>query len=143
MEINIVLFLIILFNRNTKNSIIKYFIIQSSASRFFFFRLFVIYLIDRGIISFFKGLIFLRLILKLGVAPFHSWYLRMIETMDWLSIFILSTIQKILPLLVLRISIKFYETYLILIITRLVSLFLVFEVLIKRIIGYSRVFNTV
>ena len=63
--------------------------------------------------------------------------------MDWLSIFILSTIQKILPLLVLRISIKFYEIYLILIITRVVRLFLVFEVLIKRIIGYSRVFNSV
>lgn len=42
-----------------------------------------------------------RIIIKLGAAPFHSWLPGIVEAIPWMSLFILLTIQKINPLLIL------------------------------------------
>lgn len=75
---------------------LKYFLVQAIASLF---------LIIRGVTLlrfFFSGIfIFLRLILKLGVAPVHFWFIQIITGLDWPQVFVLITLQKIGPFIVL------------------------------------------
>ena len=43
----------------------------------------------------------LSIIIKIGFPPFIQWYIKLINNLNWINIFILSTIQKIIPLNVL------------------------------------------
>lgn len=141
-EVNMVLFLIILFNEGySKGNIMKYFITQRVSSRLFFFSFFLTYIRDGGVGIFLNRILLISLSFKLGLAPFHGWYLRVVESLGWFSIFILSTLQKLLPLFAIRISVSSFRLYLIIVFSRLVGTLLIFEILVKRLIGYSRVFN--
>ena len=46
-------------------------------------------------------LINLRLFIKLGIRPFHSWFISILKTSSLNTLFILSTIQKIIPLIII------------------------------------------
>lgn len=46
----------------------------------------------------------IALFLKVGVAPFHFWYVHIAKELRWIYFLILSTIQKISPLTLLRIN---------------------------------------
>lgn len=77
---------------------IKYFLVQRIASLWFLLaltifslRLFLVQII-----------ILLRIIIKLGVFPFHGWFFRVIRTASWGFLFLFSTLQKFIPLIVLR-----------------------------------------
>lgn len=48
------------------------------------------------------GLYFLALLLKLGGAPFHNWYLSLVQKLSWEIIWVLSIWQKLIPLLIIR-----------------------------------------
>ncbi len=45
---------------------------------------------------------FISLIIKLGGAPFHFWFLKLVQSLRWLEIFVVSTVQKVLPLFIVR-----------------------------------------
>nr|YP_007317583.1 NADH dehydrogenase subunit 2 [Ilyoplax deschampsi]AEH05081.1 NADH dehydrogenase subunit 2 [Ilyoplax deschampsi] len=45
--------------------------------------------------------IFLALLLKLASAPFHFWFPQVMEGLNWPQVFILSTIQKLAPMVLL------------------------------------------
>ena len=76
---------------------IKYFLIQRIASVFFLIssliRLFTRYV-------FINIVIFCSIMLKLGAAPLHGWFLALINTSTARIIIYLSTTQKIIPLIV-------------------------------------------
>ena len=44
----------------------------------------------------------LSIIIKLGIFPFHSWYIDIINNLEWLNCIILSTCQKLIPLIILN-----------------------------------------
>merc|ERR1711971_1328761 len=46
-------------------------------------------------------LINLRLFIKLGISPFHSWFISILKTSSLNTLFILSTFQKIIPLIII------------------------------------------
>jgi len=83
---------------------IKYFIIQSRASAL---------LLALFLLKFFSFLsrkekIILRiiLILKIGVIPFHLWFLRITKTLNWNFLTLLMTWQKVAPIYLILFSNK-------------------------------------
>ena len=53
----------------------------------------------------------LGLILKLGLAPFHSWFINLVLIIKKNSLFILITLQKVLPLYFLIIIREFKQMF--------------------------------
>jgi len=99
LELNILRFLPVISSKENieiENSI-KYFLIQRWASVIFLIRFFFFYIINNN----FSILINLRLFIKLGMRPFHSWFISILKTSSLNTLFILSTIQKIIPLIII------------------------------------------
>ena len=133
LELNIISFLPIISSKEhieIENSI-KYFLIQRWASiiflrRFFFFNLFLnnIYIV-----------IIFRIFIKLGVAPFHIWFISILKTRSLFILIILSTIQKIIPLIILNnLIIKFEILYVIIFLN-----IIVFLIILSRIININKI----
>merc|ERR1711894_772892 len=94
LELNILRFLPIM---SSKESSIKYFLIQRWASVIFLMRFFFFYIINNA----FYILINLSLFIKLGMRPFHSWFISILKTSSLNILFMLSRIQKIIPLVII------------------------------------------
>lgn len=101
LELNILIFLpLISFRRKIYEleNRIKYFLVQRVASLWFLLRILVfsfkLYLV--------QIIVILRIIIKLGVFPFHGWFFRIMRTAAWNFFFLFSTLQKFIPLIILR-----------------------------------------
>merc|ERR1712074_284652 len=46
--------------------------------------------------------IFTRIMIKLGAAPFHRWFLSLSKTLSLFILMLISTVQKIIPIIILR-----------------------------------------
>merc|ERR1711915_939691 len=46
-------------------------------------------------------ILIIRIIIKLGAAPFHGWFISIIKRSSLWILFLLSTVQKLIPLLIL------------------------------------------
>lgn len=102
MELNLLRFLLLLSISETgtfSENLMKYFLVQSFASAIFIFST-CLSLILSPLCFFF---VFLSILLKLGLAPFHSWFLNLIELSTLSTLLLLSTIQKVIPLYALSI----------------------------------------
>ena len=75
-------------------NMIKYFLVQAFGSAAFIMSVRLTIVLR----STFYLICYLAVILKLGLAPFHSWYLNIIEAVRLAVLFILSTVQKLIPL---------------------------------------------
>ena len=137
-EINTILFLSILCSSSAgRKRIIKYFIIQAAASITIVLSLLLVSSNTTFSLLLAQG----SLVIKLGAIPGHIWYISIIQDLRWLNIFILSTIQKIIPLRILsRLSPHFAITVFILI-SRLGGLLGTKSRSIKRLLAYSGVLN--
>lgn len=108
LELNILSFIpLIINNKNIVSSeaAIKYFLIQASASAIFLFL--CIYNSFYNFIYFFYNtnsinLIIIPLIMKLGAAPFHNWFVIVIQGLPWKIGYLLMTLQKITPLFLIN-----------------------------------------
>lgn len=100
-EINILRFICYLvysgFKEN-KGETLQYLFIQRISSLMFLTSSFIL---DVGP-SLFNWLVIISLFIKLGAAPFHFWFLKIVSNLTWEGFFLLSTIQKILPLLTIN-----------------------------------------
>ena len=86
-------FLIILITTNLfqeQNNTVKYFLFQSICSILLLLRLSLL-----GEIKIFGIVI---IIIKLGIAPFHLWFIRLIKKITLLNLVWVSVLQKIIPL---------------------------------------------
>ena len=137
-EINTILFLSILCSSSAgRKRIIKYFLIQAAASITIVLSLLLVSSNTTFSLLLAQG----SLVIKLGAIPGHIWYISIIQDLRWLNIFILSTIQKIIPLRILsRLSPHFAITVFILI-SRLGGLLGTKSRSIKRLLAYSGVLN--
>ena len=137
-EINTILFLSILCSSSAgRKRIIKYFLIQAAASITIVLSLLLVSSNTTFSLLLAQG----SLVIKLGAIPGHIWYISIIQDLKWLNIFILSTIQKIIPLRILsRLSPHFAITVFILI-SRLGGLLGTKSRSIKRLLAYSGVLN--
>ena len=83
----------------------------------------------------------MALIIKLGIVPFHSWYLSLLQDLRWVSILILSTVQKLLPLFFLRRLISSYEIFIMALLSRFSGVWALGSSSLKRLVGYSSLLN--
>nr|AWV84108.1 NADH dehydrogenase subunit 2 [Tettigades sp. 2 PL2017] len=99
-EINLISFLPIMTDSSSiysSESMISYFIIQSMGSSLLF--LSVILMNDYFV--FIGHLIMFSLMIKIGCPPFHMWFPSVMEGLSWKNCFILSTIQKFTPMVLI------------------------------------------
>ena len=83
---------------------VKYFLVQRVASLVYFFSVVLTPSLEQGLEG---GLILVSMVIKIGMAPFHAWFLRVFSTASWRIIFLLSTVQKTIPLLVISQNAKY------------------------------------
>nr|UNO54300.1 NADH dehydrogenase subunit 2 [Amblyomma sp.] len=104
MEMNLLMFIPILNSKkkNSSNSMISYFVIQSLSSN-----LFLISMLNFEIftMSLFNFTAMMSIMIKLAMIPFHFWLTNLSEMIDFNSLFLMLTVQKIIPLYILS-SIK-------------------------------------
>nr|UAM92202.1 NADH dehydrogenase subunit 2 [Geosesarma penangense] len=100
LELNMMSFIpliVLKMNSYYSEAALKYFLIQALGSALF---------ISSGFLSmsfFFISyiLIFFALLLKLASAPFHFWFPQVMEGLNWPQVFLLSTMQKLAPMILL------------------------------------------
>nr|AJQ21594.1 NADH dehydrogenase subunit 2 [Osedax mucofloris] len=103
MELNLFSFIPLIFSSNSINeseSAIKYFLAQATGSSI----LFVFIILINSQFSFNSALLpilIISMLIKLGAAPCHFWFPSVMNSMSWMSCFILSSWQKISPLFIL------------------------------------------
>ena len=96
LEVNTIAFIPIILNPAKPERVraaIKYFFVQAYAS--------LIFLVGPVLSSMPEFTIFVSMVIKLGISPFHNWYPSVINNLDWSGNLILSTWQKIAPLWIL------------------------------------------
>lgn len=118
-ELNLIRFipLIIFFNKFYKELSIKYFIIQAIRSSLLIISSNLLFIN----INNFKLIIILMinfsLLIKIGSPPFHNWFINIINNINWINCFILSTWQKIIPIISIILLFNKYLIYFITIIS--------------------------
>nr|YP_009488340.1 NADH dehydrogenase subunit 2 [Dictyla platyoma]AWD31599.1 NADH dehydrogenase subunit 2 [Dictyla platyoma] len=102
MEINLMMTIPLIFsvkNKEISEKTMIYFLTQTMASI-----LFLMMVISKSMnmgMFFIKSLMTLSMMIKLGVPPFHLWMPEMLNKMNWMIMFIMITIQKINPLMII------------------------------------------
>ncbi len=140
-EINLLTFISFLNFNNCKfqsQARVKYFIVQALVSGVI---LLIILLSINTIRLKIKLLFRLAILVKLGAAPFQIWFISVILKLNWISIFWISTIQKFIPLLILRILVMPIMWIFIFIRFWLASLPALNQINFKKLLGVSSVFR--
>ena len=144
MEVNILFFIplvIFLGEWNQFNILgLKYFFIQSLASIFLLVRILFINLIllNNFYVEFF---IIGSILWKMGAPPFHLWLVNLMIDLEWFIFFVISSLQKVLPLYILRkIPLIFLDILIILSLLVRLSLSLI-QSRVKKILIISSIFT--
>lgn len=87
-------------------SAVKYFLSQTVASV-----VFLIGILGVKFYSVFAMVVLIALFIKIGVAPFHGWLVSVGENLDWLCLYLILTLQKINPLMLLVSSCWVWELF--------------------------------
>ena len=116
---------------------LKYFLTQALGSIF----LLIFYIYISNLREFFRVLLLVRVIWKIGLPPFHFWFFRFRIDLTWVIFLILNTWQKILPLYILR-KLQVQNWELIIILRLFVAVAgTLFQSSIKKLIVYSSIFT--
>nr|UZF66139.1 NADH dehydrogenase subunit 2 [Neodiprion qinghaiicus] len=143
MEMNLLFFVPLLMNnmkmsKYTNSSMIYYIIQVGSSSMLLMFILMMkinLILMDINVLII---LLQISLIFKLGASPFHWWFMKVMNSISWKNLFILSTLQKIGPLfLLINMNVSFL-IYFSMLLSGLIGSFLGFnQISLKLIMSYS------
>lgn len=132
LEINLLSFIpLIIRSKNlfSSESSLKYFLTQALASSFFLFRLiFILIYLNSFSLNFFYLIICSSILIKRGAAPFHFWFPRVIEGLNWNIALILITWQKLAPLIILSYCIN----------TKLLIISIIFSLMFGRLGGLNQ-----
>lgn len=140
LEINTILFIAIISlapGRQKACAIVKYFTIQAMRSMVFIY----INAALLAIPNYRRAITLIAFMVKLGMVPIHLWYLSILQDLNWIRIFVLSTVQKLLPLFFLSRTGVFYEIRIIALLSSFAGIWALGVSSLKRLIGYSSVLN--
>nr|YP_010586069.1 NADH dehydrogenase subunit 2 [Brachycentrus kozlovi]UZZ43805.1 NADH dehydrogenase subunit 2 [Brachycentrus kozlovi] len=138
MEVNLISFIPLMMNKLnnlSSESMMKYFLIQSISSvNFLFSSIYLIFL--NKWFNYLNNLIYLliimilnmSLLMKMGAAPLHFWFPKTMKNLTWTNCFLLSTWQKIIPMIIL------FYSYLKL----LIFFFVFFSVIMGSLMGLNQ-----
>uniref|UniRef100_A0AB39A5B9 NADH-ubiquinone oxidoreductase chain 2 n=1 Tax=Chudania sinica TaxID=3237924 RepID=A0AB39A5B9_9HEMI len=117
-------------------SSIKYFIVQSVSSSILMFGILTKLMFSYN----FEMLIYISLMIKVGLAPFHNWVLCVIEGLNYFLTILLLTLMKVVPIFLMSmLNSNFNFVVLMSIMTG--SILGLNQVSIRKILGYSSIFN--
>nr|YP_010946492.1 NADH dehydrogenase subunit 2 [Diploptera punctata]WGO57210.1 NADH dehydrogenase subunit 2 [Diploptera punctata] len=127
LEINLLSFIPLMTNYNnifTTEASLKYFLIQALASSILLFVV-ISKSITESLFSFYNSMISSMimstpLLMKSGAAPLHWWFPSVMEGLSWNNCFILMTIQKIAPLMLISYTINFNGFIILIILTSII-----------------------
>nr|AML26586.1 NADH dehydrogenase subunit 2 [Staphylinidae sp. BMNH 1274708] len=129
---------------NTKNmymteSSLKYFIVQAMASSLLLLSIIMMSIYQKN----FKILLLMNssLLIKLGSAPFHFWFPEVMEGQMWIMNYILLTLQKISPFMLLNYNMNMpYFFSIIIIMNMMVSMLLgLNQISLRKIMTFSSI----
>lgn len=123
--------------KNT-NGNIYYFLIQS-LGRILILIILLNFLLWK--IKIFELFFFIFLLMKLGGAPFQFWYLKLIQKISWINIWLLSIWQKFIPLIIIKFRNNFYIIFFGLFRVGTGRLRSICQKKIKKILGLSSLFS--
>nr|WAX39220.1 NADH dehydrogenase subunit 2 [Anaplecta sp. 8 ZQW-2020] len=115
LEINLLSFIPIMSSTDdmmTTEASMKYFIVQAMASSILIFMITTLHLMKMyktDSSSYSTMLMNIPLLVKLGAAPFHWWFPSVMEGLLWNNCFILLTIQKLAPLMLISYTLNINE----------------------------------
>jgi NADH-ubiquinone oxidoreductase chain 2 len=141
LEINILSILPIISNNNNKisnQSSIKYFIIQAISSNILIvsISLSIYYSLSYSIMLIINSAI----LIKIAIAPFHFWFPQIIAGLNWNTAFIIITIQKIAPIIIISFNIQIKFITLIIIVNSLISRISgLYQSILLKIIAFSSI----
>nr|WAK83065.1 NADH dehydrogenase subunit 2 [Janus sp. 1 GYN-2022e] len=127
LEINLMAFIPIINNTShTTNYLFKYFIVQSTSSSIFIMSLLMTWLLELNNLffmeyDFLNKMIFLTMSMKMGLIPFHWWYIEIVMEFSWMNFLLMSTWQKIIPLTIISHITMNSLLYMIIIMSSLIS----------------------
>nr|YP_010946830.1 NADH dehydrogenase subunit 2 [Rhabdoblatta marginata]WGO57587.1 NADH dehydrogenase subunit 2 [Rhabdoblatta marginata] len=148
LEINLLSFIPLMSNSNnifTTEAALKYFLIQALASSILLFIVIsksliesIFTIINPSITSI---MISTPLLMKSGAAPLHWWFPSVMEGLSWNNCFILMTIQKISPLMLISYMINFnsFMTFIIILSVMIGAIGGYNQTSIRKILTYSSI----
>nr|AVN67445.1 NADH dehydrogenase subunit 2 [Gyna caffrorum] len=148
LEINLLSFIPMMSNNEniyTTEATLKYFLIQALASLTLLFIIISKSMIESMFtlinISFKDILLMSPLLMKTGAAPLHWWFPSVMEGLSWSNCFILLTIQKIAPLILISYSIEFtfFSSFIILACVIMGAIGGYNQISIRKILTYSSI----
>nr|ALC75997.1 NADH dehydrogenase subunit 2 [Bemisia afer] len=142
MEISLVLFMSLMTlgkSYSVVEVMIKYYIIQVFFSLLFLiFMIFVLF--NLSIAS--SWFILLFMMIKMGLFPFHFWLISIMGKLDWVSFLTMSTLLKLIPLLMVYFIVSVVSFYLILFSSLIFgSLGGINNMSLQKMMGYSSMVN--
>ena len=138
LDLRTIIFIYLIFNfkLNYVNNLIHYYLVQVRARIGLFFR--ILFSVRR-----FANFEWLFLILKLGIVPFHFWYLSLVVKLDWERLFLLISTRKIIALVIVFTFINKIYFFLLCLNLGFVIYYSLFEKHLKILLGFSSIFNMV
>lgn len=122
-----------------EKTLILYFLIQRISSILMLISV-LRFSIYRNLKNWFFILLIISIFIKIGIFPFHFWVIPIIEGLTWFNCLLLSTLQKIVPLILLFIIIPPKITIRFLIINRVIaSIRGLNQFSLRKIIGFSSI----
>nr|YP_010610876.1 NADH dehydrogenase subunit 2 [Nabicerus dentimus]WAP91697.1 NADH dehydrogenase subunit 2 [Nabicerus dentimus] len=115
----------------------KYFIIQSMSSSIFI--LGVIFMLVGANINY-EMIIILSMSMKMGVAPFHTWVLSLIEGLSYMTMFNMFTIMKVVPMMIM-INMNLNLKLMVILTLIIGGIFGLNQNSIRKMLAYSSIFN--
>nr|YP_009695040.1 NADH dehydrogenase subunit 2 [Emeia pseudosauteri]QEJ81578.1 NADH dehydrogenase subunit 2 [Emeia pseudosauteri] len=133
-------------NKLSSESSIKYFITQTIASSVILLSI-IMMMINSSFSSKINQeslIIFIMnssLLMKMGMAPFHFWFPEVLEGLDWMNCMLMLTWQKIAPMVLFMLNIKFKSFMMIIILmAMIVSGLMAFnQISMRKILAYSSI----
>jgi hypothetical protein len=120
-----------------KDSIVKYFFIQSFCSAIFLMRV----MRDQLGRGFFHVVFVFSIIVKLASSPFHFWFIKMIDKLGFFPSLMIMTWQKSGPFFILSQFFHFLVILFVLSTSLIPSILQFFSNGVIKVLGFSSVFN--
>nr|YP_010596809.1 NADH dehydrogenase subunit 2 [Stenocephus fraxini]WAK85068.1 NADH dehydrogenase subunit 2 [Stenocephus fraxini] len=108
LEINLMALIPLMKNKSYKklNFLFKYFIIQVVSSSSFIFSIMLMWIaqFNNNVminLNFINMVISISMLMKMALMPFHQWYIEVMMNLSWMIFFLMSSWQKIIPLMII------------------------------------------
>nr|WOW98970.1 NADH dehydrogenase subunit 2 [Cixiidae sp.] len=140
-EINMFMFLPLLSKKKMKDQPMKYFIIQSTSSSMIMVAILHNSISQTSLSQ--SMLLMMSMMLKLGMSPMHMWVPSIMSKMTWENCFIMTSILKIPPLILINQMMNFKLLILPLILSLIMgSIVGLKQTSLKKVMAYSSISNS-